>query len=165
METPPVESSEILFRRIGTTGNPLPFDPKREPPLYQSCFLPQAGDSDGLSLIRARFRTAIWAAFSKDQPTKRYRLAEVEAEFLRRLAESNGFDGLTFPLTPDSLDAERGEPHGHCVAAEINRDDYDRDPKIRPRIKQWALHIVKALAADIPLGPFPEPTVDDPYRP
>jgi len=56
--TPPVNATEVLVRQVKEGGgNPLFFDTTRapQPVLDRSLFIPQANDTDGLSLIRLRY--------------------------------------------------------------------------------------------------------------
>lgn len=165
MPTPHVDASEVLYRQIGPGGDPIYFDPARNPPVHQSRFLPTSKDSDGLSLVRSSFRTAVWAAHRREQPAVRFRLAELQAARLRELALELGFEVLTYGSTSDRLDDEFGEPWAHCVIVEINRVDYDNNSDSKRRIKDWAMGVVKLISDQNVIGPFQEPTDRDPYRP
>jgi hypothetical protein len=165
MATHPVELSEPLRRQVGLGGNPIYFDATRAPPiLHYSLFLPGRDDADGLSLIRARHRTPIWSAFRPETPDVRYRLACLTADDVAHRARVVGF-GVTFDLSPDSLDHRFGEPWAHCVVREINRTAYDTDKEAKRRIKDWAHQIVEQIAPSDVIGPFAEPTDAAPHRP
>jgi hypothetical protein len=165
MSTPPVDSTEIVFRQIGSGGNPVYYDPAQSPPIHQSVFLPAKLDSDGLSLLRARFRTQIWAAHRLENPTARYRLAQLRVLHLEQFAWEAQLQSLAFSSTPDALDEQHGEPWGHCVVATINRTDYEQNVAIKRCIKEWALRLANFLGRENVLGPFPTPTAADPIRP
>lgn len=165
MPTPHVDPNETLYRQIGPGGNPIYFDPAQEPPVHSSAFLPSRSDKDGLSLIRSRLRTEVWSAYRAEKPDVRFRLAILRVSQLRQVATNTGMNGLTFERSPDGLDWIHGEPWAHCVALEINRNDYDAIPEVRRQIKQWALDVAKLLTTSNVVGPFDEPTSKDVYRP
>lgn len=165
MQTPTVDVNEILYRQIGPGGDPIYFDPSRTPAVHQSRFLPTSKDVDGLSLVRGRFRTEIWSAHRPEQPTVRFRLAELQANRLRQLAADLGFATMSYTSNADSLDVEFGEPWAHCVVVEINRIDYDNNSESKKRIKEWAMGVAKLVSIQDVIGPFHEPTSHDPYRP
>jgi hypothetical protein len=48
---------------------------------------------------------------------------------------------------------------------EINRTTYDKDTKVKRRIKEWAFAMSNHIAQNDVIGPFAEPTDADPYRP
>jgi len=165
MARPTVEPEETLDRQIGPGGDPIWFDPDRQPPVYHAAFLPSAQDHDGLSLIRSRFRTEIWAAYRPEQPEQRFRLARLPVRQLVERARQAGFPDLHFNPSPDQLDREHGEPWAHCVASQINRVDYDGDKETKMRIKQWARNVAETLPIGGIEGPFDRPSGADPYRP
>ena len=165
MPTPNVDANELLYRQIGPGGDPIYFDPARNPPVHQSRFLPTNKDTDGLSLVRSRFRTAIWSAYRPEQPAVRFRLAMLQAIRLQQLASELGFQTLTYALTADGLDDRLGEPWAHCVVVEMNRADYDKDLDAKRRIKEWAMGVAKLVTDQDVIGPFREPGDRDPYRP
>lgn len=156
---------ESVFRQVGTGGNPIYFDPARQPPIHRSLFYPARNDSDGLSLIRSSFRTAVWAAYRVEQPDTRFRLAEILVATLVDAGSHVGIQGLVLDCTPDKLDIEHGEPWAHCVVRQINRTDYDNNSEAKKRIKEWALQIENKINASEVKGPFPKPGATDPYRP
>lgn len=155
----------MVYRQVGPGGNPIYFDPNRSPVLYQSLFLPGRDDQDGLSLIRARYRSDIWSAFRPQNPAVRYRLARLIAGDAESIAKTVGIDDLHFDPTPDLLDEQHGEPWAHCVLREINRAIYDTDADAKDRIKEWALMMAKHVAESDVAGPFVAPTAADAYRP
>ena len=163
--TPPVESDETLYRQIGPSGQPIYFDPKRHPPVHRSLFMPSRADTDGLSLIRSRFRTRVWAAYRVEKPLVRFRLAQLQTSRLRTLAEDVGFPKFHAESTPDELDQQYGPPWAHCVVKEINRRDYDNDWQSKRMIKEWAMAVAGEITSDFVLGPYPVPTSEDPLRP
>lgn len=165
MPTPAVHETEVLYRQVGENRSPIYFDPNRAPPVHRTVFIPTRKDTDGLSLIRSRFRTDIWAAYRLEQPTKRFRLARLQALSLRQLANDLGFQSLVFLATADGLDDQHGEPWAHCVVTNINRTDYDSDSDVKKRIKEWALGVANLITNDHVIGPFREPTEEDEYRP
>ena len=67
--TPPVDGAEIVARQIKEKGGePLYFDTARAAPpfVHRSLFLPSRNDASGLSLIRLRHRSEVWAAFRSE---------------------------------------------------------------------------------------------------
>lgn len=166
-ETPPVEADETLYRQIGPGGNPIWFDPDRMPPVFHVAFIPSNDDHDGLSLIRARFRSRPWAAHRLKNPNTQYRLAQLVAQHLSNLAVEAGLTPLEFRPTEDELDAQYGEPWAHCVVVQINRRDYDdkTKPQVKAAIKSWAQQVAGSLALGNIEGPFNPPTDADPHRP
>ena len=165
METPDVDSSETLYRQVSPGGNPIYYDGEKEPPVHWSLFIPSKRDTDGLSLIRARFRTKPWAAYRAEKPSTRHRLALIRAGFLRDVAEAVGIGALHCDPSPDVLDEQYGEPWAHCVAREINRDAYDSDGEAKKRIKSWAYQVAASLSNTDVEGPFESPAEQDAYRP
>lgn len=165
MSTPNVDENETLYRQVGPGGNPIYFDPERTPVVHQSRFLPTSQDADGLSLIRSRFRTEVWSAYRKEQPAVRFRLAVLHAHSLQQLASESGFETLSYGLNADGLDEDHGQPWAHCVVLQINRADYDGDADAKKRIKKWAMRVATLLTQQDVIGPFDEPTSQDPYRP
>ena len=165
MPTPPVTNDETLYRQIGVGGNPIYFDPSRQPPIHRSLFLPSPNDSDGLSLIRARFRAAAWAAFRVEHPEVRYRLAQLLAAELEHHGQNVGFSDFPIESTSDALDDKHGPPFAHCVAIRINRVDYDSNAEKKKLIKEWALRVSDCLTRTAIIGPFAMPVDGDAYRP
>jgi len=165
MPTPNVDSQEVLYRQISPGGTPIYFDPGRAPLVHQAVFFPSHQDTDGLSLIRSRFRTEIWAAYRAEKPASRFRLAKLQAGDLQNVDTQVGFSNHDYRPTTDELDERFGEPWAHCVATHINRADYDQDPNAKKRIKEWALSVAQRIHRDSVSGPFPEPEDSVPYRP
>ena len=116
-------------------------------------------------MIRKRYRTEIWTAYRLEQPTIRFLLAHLVASELNRISNEGPIPSLTYEPSPDGLDDVYGEPWAHCCITEINRTVYDADPDAKKRIKEWALQVSDRLSRDSIIGPFPEPTDADPYRP
>lgn len=169
--TPGIEQTETLVRQIKEGGgNPLFFDSSRapKPVLDRSVFLPSRADTDGLSLIRVRYRSETWAAFRAETPDQRHRLARLAPSVLLDCARHAGLEWLTFEPSPDDLDREHGEPWAHCVAKEINRVAYDdkTDPDAKKRIFTWAESVSKSLMLADVTAVYPRPvTGRDNYRP
>lgn len=169
--TPRVDASEPLARQVKEGGgNPLFFDTTRapKPVLDRSLFLPMRNDTDGLSFIRLRYRSEIWAAFRQETPDQRYRLARLFPSALVDCARAAGIEWLNFEPNPDQLDHEHREPWAHCVAREINVGAYadKSDPEAKKRILTWAEAVSKLVTlADIS-GPYRRPVAtQDNYRP
>ena len=165
MPTPNVGPHEILYRQVGPKGNPIYYDPLRNPPIHPSVFLPSKEDTDGLSLIRKLFRSQKWAAYRKECPEVRFRIASLEEVRVIELAFAIGFIAFNFKPTEDALDTEYGEPWAHCVLIEINRPEYDSNPESKKKIKEWALAVANYLTDENIFGPFERPTEQDAYRP
>ena len=166
MPTPDVEFvEEVLYRQISPGGTPIYFDPNRDPVVHSAALLPSHQDTDGLSLLRSRFRTEIWAAYRAEKPDVRFRLACLPASELRLLDTKTEFPDPKYLPTEDGLDNRFGEPWAHCVATHINRTDYENDRNVKKRIKQWALALAKGIAPASIWGPFQEPDDSVPYRP
>ncbi|MFM8582837.1 MAG: hypothetical protein ACKOFW_15210 [Planctomycetaceae bacterium] len=164
VETPaaPLAGDEVLYRQVGPGGNPVFYEPGREPPLDYTLFLPSRADLDGLSLIRQAHRAPVWAAFRPEQPAVRFRLAIVSLTLLQAIDAETGLTAARYQATPDTLDAERGEPWGHAIAAHINRPAYERDKSL---LKSWARRVTCLIRHSSISGPFALPTVHDAYRP
>lgn len=165
MSTPPVQANESLYRQIGPGGNPIYFDPTRAQCVHRSSFLPTTQDVDGLSLIRSRFRTAIWSAHRPELPDVRFRLAVLRSVVAREVAINAGFTHLEFEPSPDTLDERFGEPWAHCTVSQINRLDYDSNQTVKRMIKEWAMGIANSVSEQVVIGPFDAPGHDDDYRP
>lgn len=165
MTTPPVEDDEVLLRQVGEGGNPIYFDPNRKPPVVHALFLPTTADTDGLSMIRKKWRTEVWAAYRKERPQMRFRLAPVEVKQLREYARQAKIASFKIGSTPDVLDEEFGPPYAHCVLVSINRTDYETDPAAKRKIKEWARLVANGLQPLHILGPYEAPSSSDPYRP
>jgi len=165
MPTPAVEPNEVLYRQISTGGSPIYFDPNRAPLVHSAALLPSHQDTDGLSLIRSRFRSAIWAAYRAEKPAVRFRLVALQARELRQLDSTGQFPNPNYLPTTDGLDERFGEPWAHCVAIHINRADYENDRNAKVRIKEWALAVANGITLDSICGPFDEPGDSVPYRP
>jgi hypothetical protein len=166
MTTSDVESTEMLVRQISRGGVPLYIQEDRTPLVHQAAFLPSREDTDGLSMIRDRFRARIWSAFRPQRVEVRYILALLRAEDLLLIAQDVGLGGLSFSATPDELDNQFGCPFAHCVANEINRRDYEASKVQKIKIKNWAEGVVAGIDKSTVVGPFPKPRKgQDPYRP
>ncbi len=59
----PVQDDEILYRRTPATTNW--YDPSRTPPLEPEAFRPNRNDDTGISLSRAKYKTAEQAAVGR----------------------------------------------------------------------------------------------------
>lgn len=125
---------------------------------------PTPNDSDGVSLIRKRYRAMTWAAFRPNKPKTRYEVAIVSAKVLRTLAVDAGLGSLSILPTPDDLDVREGHPWAHCVLAEITWEAYS-DPDSKLKIKEWAQAVAKSVRTRDVVGPFSVPGPADEYRP
>lgn len=164
MTTPAVDSTETLYRQVPPGGNPIYFDPNGGP-LARTLFLPSRADRDGLSLIRSRFRSRVWAAYRPQRPTTQYRLASVVAATLADCALEADLGDLHVDPSPDALDERFGEPWAHCVVREVNRPDYEDNADRKAQIKEWALAVAKTIPPDQVSPAYGVPSNDDPYRP
>jgi hypothetical protein len=165
MPTPSVEANEKLLRQVGPGGTPIFVDPKRKPPIHFSRFIPTSDDADGLSLIRSRFRSEVWAAVRRERPDVRFHLARFLAETAIAIAEDVGLGALDFLPTEDALDQEFGEPWAHCVVQQLNRTEYAQNREAKKRIKEWAHRMAEGIPWNDVTGPFAEPSDQDAYRP
>lgn len=170
LDTPPVGNDETLVRQIKPGTNPLFFDDSRYPlpVLHWSLFKPAPGDQDGLSLIRLRLRSDVWAAFRPTTQDQRYRLARLFPAKLIECGRASGLEWLHFQPSADDLDDEHGQPWAHCVVSEINARDYNdkSDPESKKRILTWAGLVAKQVSRDDVTGPYERPVPGiDPYRP
>lgn len=166
MPTPPVALLEVLYRQLGPGGDPLFYDPTRQPPIHSALFLPGKKDTDGLSLIRASYRTEIWSGTRIENPDIRYRLAKLTAEQLSKIAQNTSLGSVSYDITPDAIDERFGEPFAHCSVPEVNRTAYDANRSAKRGIKEWAVAIANALTEDELIGPFQAPTdQDNPHPP
>ena len=165
MSTPSVVENELLYRQVPPGGNPIYFAPSQKRPVYRAVFYPTQKDTDGLSVIRSKFRSQVWSAYRIEQPHVRFRLACLPNQHLRRIAGDCGIQTLSYLPTPDELDNQHGVPWAHCVITEINRTDYDSDTTAKKRIKEWALGVADLLGETDVVGPFEKPGEHDHYRP
>lgn len=163
--TPDVDANELVFRQVGPGGNPLWFDPDRPIPLYHALLLPSSDDTDGLSLIRERFRSKVWAAFRPHRNNVNFRLIVLKVKSLQDHAVAMQMSEFNLMASPDALDDVHGHPWAHCVAVQINRKDYDTLPHVRKQIKAWARQVSSSLQLVCVTEPFESPSSDDPYRP
>jgi hypothetical protein len=138
---------EVLYRRLSPNSNPARFDQDGHPQVYFGDFRPGPADFDGLSLIRASYRPAQVAAYSKQFPETRYLLAEIRAGDLQA-------NGLTIKPSPDEIDLESDGPPAHAVVLELNTDDYRGLG--RAAIKQLAMTVAQKCVHRI-IGPFDPP--------
>ena len=165
MSTPDVESCETLYRQIPPGGDPLFIDPSAYPCVHPSRFHPTKMDTDGLSLIRARFRSREWAAQREQQPEKQFKIVPVNARASEQIAAELELNDYSFLATADVLDDKHGEPWAHCVATDINNANFQKGTPTRPQIKEWAIAVAKQIKYEEIMGPFPRPTCDSTYRP
>jgi len=161
--TPPIHSTEVVFRQLRSAvvvAAESPDDPNR----FYSEFLPSSGDSDGLSMLRAAYRTPVWCAYRKAKPDERYRLFRFTFGELELAAV--GWS-LTAKVDPDDLDDEFGEPFAHFVLPEVNKPDYKNNPEARARIKTWARQVLRLISAASMVPPPSTAPVrgTDPHRP
>lgn len=170
-KTPPVDGAEIVARQIKVGGGqPLYFDTARATPpfVHRALFLPSRNDTSGLSLIRLRHRSEVWAAFRSETPDQRYRLTRLLASALFDIAREAGIEWLHFDPSADDLDRRHGHPWAHCNVREINRADYDNasDPDAKRRILTWAEKVSRFVTLADVSDPLPPPDpAHDRYRP
>lgn len=134
MPEPPIADDEILYRRIPNvwyTGDP-------EQPIAPEAFTPKQHDANGISLWRARFKSAQATALQHARPGKRYYVAAIRAVRIRQL-------GLEVVASP----SEGGEGH-----ASIPRMNYEN--RKLPETKEYARRLAFELPHEI-LGPFDAP--------
>ncbi|WP_425616033.1 hypothetical protein NA78x_005972 [Anatilimnocola sp. NA78] len=87
------------------------------------------------------------------------------ASHLISIAGSVAIDSFEFGCSPDSLDDKYGEPHAHCTAIQINRNEYDKGGEAQKRIKGWMEKVSALITAEDIIGPHARPSDDVPYRP
>ncbi|NQT41348.1 MAG: hypothetical protein HQ581_27920 [Planctomycetes bacterium] len=129
--TEPIADEELLYRRIPAAW----YDPDVDPSVALDAFRPRKDDVTGLSICRAKYKSAEEAAAS-ERPGKIYFIAVLRAGDLRRC----GMEVVPRPL--------EGDP-GH---AEISSLNYRR--RRDKNVIEWK----KLLAHDLALrveGPFP----------
>lgn len=165
MGTPPVEPGEVVCRQAGPGGTPIYFDPNRSPPLHHTLFLPGPHDTDGLSVVRAQYRTDRWAACRVERPDVRYNLVRLKVADLQAAASQHGMEPFPATPTPDTLDLQFGEPWAHAVLSQINRTEYDGDAIRKKQIKSWAKAVADQVELHAIVGPFDPPDEETPYRP
>ena len=169
--TSPVDGAELVARQIREGGGePLYFDTARAAPpfVHRSLFLPSRNDASGLSLIRLRHRSEVWAALRSETPQHRYRLTRLLASALIEMAREAGIEWLNFDPSADDLDRQHGHPWAHCNVREISRTDYDNsaDPDAKRRILTWAEKVSRFITLADVSAPFPPPDpAHDRYRP
>lgn len=94
----PVLDDELLYRRVPASTNW--FDPDRTPPLEPEAFRPNRNDDTGISVSRAKFKTAHQAAMGR--PGKEYYVAVLRARDIR----AAGMEVAARPLSNDPSHAE-----------------------------------------------------------
>ena len=134
-ELQPVHDSEFVYRRI-----PLKFyDPDLPVPIPALAFRPNANDTTGISVFRARFVSPLETLASVDANKRNtYFVAQLAVRDLKKL-------GVT--VVPEPVEAG---PAGHCVIPELSWNAYQADKK-RLREIQWELG--KLASAGIVLRP------------
>lgn len=137
-DTDPVMPDEHLYRRISLNANPPGLSDDRV--VLQQAFLPRKNDVDGISLVRAKYRSANEAALPPNSTHREYVVAVVKAADLESL-------GLTLDVTPDDIDIELGT-HAHVSVREMNAANYKS-----PEVKDWARQIAEHHVLEV-LGPF-----------
>jgi len=163
--TPPVDNSEVLFRQAPRRGTPLFVDRTVTPPVHRLAFRPTPNDADGLSLIRAKFRSLEWSGYRPEKDDSELYVIQLIAEHLCKVAERVELPPLSFPCSPDCLDLLNGEPNAHCTIAQINRVDYDKGGDHKKRILSWTEKLSETIKIEQIHGPFKKPASHFPYRP
>jgi len=140
-----VDPDEVLYRRISDRSNPAWFLPNQNPAVAPEAFTPNKRDTDGISLLRANYRTPE-DAVRGGMPGKNYYLARVSA---RRLIDL----GLSLQITPDEMDRQQspGTPGAHISVPELAYDKYQAD---KNRIKEIAEKISSKLSSNDVIGPY-----------
>ena len=166
MPTPPVESDELLYRQVEPhRGSPIYYDPERRPPIHAQLFCPSSADVDGLSLLRARFRSEVWSGYRPEKDDARFCVVRLEYMEIINCALAAGFTDFPLAPSPDALDVRHGEPWAHCVASAVNRMEYDSSKDAKMKIRSWAKQLELLIVEEHVCGPFHKPTDADPYRP
>jgi hypothetical protein len=130
-----MDDSEFVYRRIPG----IYFNPGLPVPVQREAFRPNANDTAGLSVFRARFAQPLDTLVNVD-PAKRedYYVARLSVEALRKL-------GLT--VQPDPLP---GGPPGHAVIPELGWNAYQAN---KVRWKPTLVALAKLASADVVHGP------------
>ena len=137
-----LDPDELLYRRISLKANP-PQISSNDRAVLQAAFLPhKLRDTDGLTVIRAKYRNAKEVACPPKSSHRDYVVAVVRAGDLMEL-------GLTLEVTPDEIDIDLGGTPAHVSIREMNADAYRDD-----NVYSWARQIAEHHVLEI-LGPFP----------
>lgn len=108
-EDAPVQPGEFVLRRIHKNDRK-----KKSPGFIRMAFGPSKNDTDGLSVFREHFSSAIAVASAARQTSENYFIARLSVRELRERF------GLTVVPSPDP-----GQPEGHAVIPEINTQNMD----------------------------------------
>ena len=122
----------VVYRQVISGGEPIWFNPSREPPVSHAAFLPSREDADGLSLIDSSTRSEVWAAHRMESPKTQRHVAVLDVSMIAEVATEVC---LSHELVcdPDKLDKWFGEPSSHWLATRINRCDYDSNKDVKKR--------------------------------
>ncbi|TWT44731.1 hypothetical protein RAS1_11470 [Phycisphaerae bacterium RAS1] len=140
-ETDFVGNDEIVFRRVREGTEPGHYDPNSEKPVAWVVFRPNKHDTTGISVWRARHRSAEQVARWRPQPNRRYWVLALRVGALREI-------GVEVVATP----SEGGV--GHASLTTLNAQAYHGEEK--DRIHELAEFIASTLVDSVqgPFGPF-----------
>lgn len=134
----PVADDEILFRRVSEASGW--YDPTSDRPVAWLAFKPNENDVSGLSVWRAKYRSAAETATIGAQPGRRYFVLALRAGELRRV-------GVSIVPSP----GEGGV--GHVSLSNLNAIQYrENKDAMRNLAERIACEIVDRV--DGPFGPF-----------
>jgi len=129
--TEPIGDDELLYRRIPASLNL--YDPTAAPHLLPDAFRPNANDTTGLSVYRAKYKSALEAA--RGRPGKVYYVAVLRAGDLR---------AREIEISPRPLE---GDP-GHAEKPGLTYQDRKTD-----RALEWKVLLSQELCLRVE-GPF-----------
>ncbi len=129
--TEPISDEELLYRRIPASLNL--YDSAAEPRLLPDAFRPHANDTTGLSVFRAKYKSAEEAG--RGRPGKLYYVAVLRAGDLR----ARGIEVSPRPLENDP---------GHAEIPHLNYQDRKTD-----RVLEWKVALSQELCLRVE-GPF-----------
>jgi len=128
----PISDDELLYRRIPAALHL--YDPNAAPQLLPDAFRPNANDTTGLSVYRAKYKSVEEAA--RGRPDKQYYLAVLRAGDLR----ASGIEVVARPLESDP---------GHAEIPALTYQDRKTD-----RVLEWKVLLALKLCLRVE-GPFP----------
>ena len=130
--TEPIDDDELLYRRVPLVH----FDENNDPKLTPQTFRPRSDDTTGLSISRAKYKTAEQAA--QNSRGKQYYVAVFRAGDLR----TGGISVEPQPIPPDDL--------GHAELPELTYDRRKSDA-----VEEWKVLLAEKLCLRVE-GPFPD---------
>jgi hypothetical protein len=142
--TEPVTDDEIVLRRVANVEGL--YDPQSDRPVAWQAFRPNANDTKGLSLWRARYASPKEVAAMYAKPGRTYFVVGLSVRRLRA-------EGLRVEPSP----AEGGP--GHASLVDLTASEYEQH---KDRVRYYAEVIVSKLLESVagPFDPFDSPSTE-----